>query len=135
MKLKIIIISLMFSILLISCKGNTIYYDIENKGVVSCDGLLLNTLVILEIGGNSEYYYINSDKGVHLFKLKNISKEFVIRDKRDNIVSNSDFKLKPLSQYKITNISIGDAGEQWVIIKTDKNREIIEVDKTQCEQR
>jgi hypothetical protein len=133
MKIKTLVIVITITFLIISCSGNSIYYNSQKKGIMSCEGSFLSTLIIAGTGNNYDFYYITSNKGVEVFKPKDIHSDFVIKDKKDNIIANSDFRLKPLSEYKISNTSKGDAGEQWLIVKTDNNGEIINADKIHCD--
>jgi hypothetical protein len=132
MKIKTLIIATI-SFLIISCSGNSIYYNSQKKGIMSCEGSSLFTLIIAGTGNNHDFYYFTSNKGVEVFNPKDIHTDFIIKDKKDNIIANSDFRLKSLSRYKISNASKGDAGEQWVIVKTDNNGEIIDADKMHCD--
>jgi hypothetical protein len=133
MKLKTLLSTIIIALIMFSCSGNSIYYDFHKKGVVSCDGSPISTLSIIGTDKNSEFFYLTSNNGAALLSFNNIPSQFVIRDKKDNIISNEDFKLKSFSEYKISNTSRGDAAEQWVTIKTNDMGVIISADKINCD--
>lgn len=128
---------LLISLFIISCSGNGIYFSIEEKAIISCHDSLLSKLSIEGINENHDYFRIvlkeeRNGIGVLKLHLNSISDEFDIYNSLGKKVDRSEYKLKPSSKYLISHFSKGDAAASEIIVTTDKNGNIVNADKLDC---
>ncbi len=97
---------------------------------------LISKVKVEGLDDNFDYYVFslknNNDIGVKLFSLTKISNVFSISTASGKIINNSEFKLKPSSKYKISNISSGDATEFSITIITNENGDIVKASNLDC---
>lgn len=124
------------TLLIVSCSGNSVYFDLHKKNIISCNNLLISKVKVEGFDDNFDYYVFslknNNDIGVKLFSLTKISNVFSISTASGKIINNSEFKLKPSSKYKISNISSGDATEFSITIITNENGDIVKASNLDC---
>lgn len=133
MKIKKYIYCVLLLFLFVSCHSNLIYFDIKNQSVVSCDGRILNLYIISKDGNDYLCFSLLPEKrGDNVFSVKKISENYSVRVIRTHI-NLQNFKLRPDMEYEIINNSIGDAANGRLLIKTDKNSNVIYADKISCD--
>ena len=124
------------TLLIVSCSGNSVYFDLHKKNMISCDNLLISKVKVEGLDDNFDYYVFslksNNNIGVKLFNLTKISDAFSISTTSGKIINNSEFKLKPSSSYKISNISNGDATQFSITIITNENGNIVKASNLDC---
>jgi hypothetical protein len=124
------------TLLIVSCSGNSVYFDLHKKNMISCDNLLISKVKVEGLDDNFDYYVFslksNNNIGVKLFNLTKISDAFSISTTSGKIINNSEFKLKPSSRYKISNISNGDATQFSITIITNENGNIVKASNLDC---
>jgi hypothetical protein len=124
------------TLLIVSCSGNSVYFDLHKKNMISCDNLLISKVKVEGLDDNFDYYVFslksNNNIGVKLFSLTKISDAFSISTTSGKIINNSEFKLKPSSRYKISNISNGDATQFSITIITNENGNIVKASNLDC---
>jgi hypothetical protein len=134
--MKKIIVSFLVLSLIACSKSNNIYFDTKKKGISSCNGSLISNLIIIGIDDNLDYYRFslkeNYTNGVVLFKVDSIDTAFDILINNGSIISNEQFKLKPLTKYKVINKSNGDFAEFHIQITTDQNGKVKLASSTDC---
>lgn len=123
--------------LLTACSGNSSYFDLEKKGIISCNDNYISKVFIKGLDENNDYYRFslnwNQNKyGVRFFSVINIPQDFEIYTHLGKSINNSEYTLKPLSRYEIINVSSGDAAQSIIVITTDEQGNIIDADKTHC---
>lgn len=128
---------LLVVILLTACSGNSSYFDLEKKGIISCNDNYISKVYIKGLDENNDYYRFslnwNQNKyGVKFFSVVNIRDDFETYTHLGKLINNSEFALKPLSRYEVINVSNGDATQSTIIITTDEHGNIIDADKTDC---
>jgi len=135
--MKKIVLSVM-TIFIVSCSGNSIYFDLEKKGIISCDDSLISKVLIEEVEGDFDFFSCDLKEsrrgiGVKFFNVYKIDNAFQIKNGLHGIVSPYEYRLKPNTNYKITHGSKGDAAVQSIIITTDENGDIIDADVLSCQ--
>lgn len=124
-----IIISVIF---FYSCHDNVIYYDRDHRCVRTCNG---TKIVSLYIEDDRSLYFITTKKykrGSNRLGLEKIDDDYIITRGNDTLIDNKLFKLKPNSEYRVSNSSNGDAAAGTIIIRTDSMGIINYSSKTSC---
>ncbi len=109
--------------------------ELNNKEIRSCDESVIERLIVEELRKKGKSFIIKlkrDNKGVNVINIQNPDTIFSITELPFSKVKNSDFKLNPLSKYKITNLSNGDIADFSIIISTDIKGEIVNSDKLTC---
>jgi hypothetical protein len=128
----IIVIYLITTIYLDACRSNVIYFDIEQQTIVGCEGAILNLYV--ESRDHLDYLHFSvlpNKKACRNFSFKDLNKNYSVTVSDGNFDLNN-FRLRPETEYEITNISNGDASGGSVLVRTDQNGVVIYASKTSC---
>jgi hypothetical protein len=108
--------------LLAACSGNSVYLDIENEQLVSCESSTITYFLITDQKNDTWIIEAKSkalaDKVVDL---KHFSKKYLVRDP---LGKTATFTLKPNSEYMVLHSSIGDAAGFEIYFTTDQQGKI-----------
>ena len=129
-------IHLVFIVLLFTCcTSNETYFDCNTQSLISCNNKGIRN-VYISSESTSETYHIEwkstkIDAPSNL-DLRNIQKEYSIhKGWNDILILNKDFKLSPLTNYKIERVQ-GDASSYNFMISTNNKGEVIKSSKSTC---
>ncbi len=78
------------------------------------------------------FSFLPEKRGDNVFSVKKISENYSVRVIRTRI-NLQNFKLRPDMEYEIINNSIGDVANGRLLIRTDKNSNVIYADKISCD--
>jgi len=120
--------------LIVSCKSNTIYFDLDKKEITSCNDAVLSRVMVEGQDGTESFMFKlkPGHRGKTYMNIENPDTIFTITDMPFGEMKNHGFTLKPSSEYKISNLSNGDAADSSLLILTDKNSKIIHADIVDC---
>lgn len=116
-----------------SCSDNNIYFDINNQSVISCNKKVISKLHIIG-KDNKDFYFFSKQpeaKGTNNFSLITLNHSYLLENMNSQISIDS-FKLRPETEYEITNSTFGDADHTQILIKTDKEGKVIYSNVTSC---
>lgn len=132
---KIYIIFLFF--LFIGCTSNETYFDYNSQCLLSCSDKGIRNLdisnelnsIIYEIrweevnlSSPNKVDFRNIEKGYRIYKYNSWKR---------HLISNKDFKLSPLTKYKIDRFQ-GDAASYDIEVSTNEKGEIVKSSKVSC---
>lgn len=120
---SIVLICLLFT--LSSCYNNNIYFDINSQCVVSCNKKVIENLHIISKDSKDFYFFskLPKLKGTNSFNLVEINHSYSLENMNCEISIDS-FRLRPETEYEISNSTFGDAASSKILIKTDKNGKV-----------
>jgi hypothetical protein len=124
---------LFFIVMLTSCYDNSIYFNLENQSIKTCNGRELVVFYLKKKDDPFLYFYnLKLDKvGTNEFSLKEINRNYILEYKGKS-VDVGDFKLSPNSKYEIVNHSSRDATDASIQIETDSCGNVIFSNVTSC---
>ncbi|MGE5384129.1 MAG: hypothetical protein ACM3PX_11930 [Omnitrophica WOR_2 bacterium] len=133
--INILIISVWILVILSSCSGNNIYFDIKSQSVKTCNKRIITSLWISSKGQSDDYCYLSKlpeKNGTNTFSLVKLDADYIIESIDGEILWKDTFKLRPETEYEIVNSTFGDAAHAIILIKTDKEGKVIYSDVTSC---
>ncbi|WP_300564695.1 hypothetical protein [Flavobacterium sp.] len=122
-------------ILFIGCTNNEIYFDCDTQSLISCTNKGIRN-VYISSESSSETYFIEwksteIDVPTNL-DFRNIQKEYSIyKGWNEILILNKEFKLSPLTSYKIERVQ-GDASSYNIMISTNEKGKIVKSSKALC---
>lgn len=125
--------SLFFIVVLSSCYDNSIYFNLENQSVKTCNGRELVVFYLKKKDDPFLYFYnLKLDKeGPNEFSLKETNRNYILEYKGKSVDA-EDSKLSPNSKYEIVNHSSRDATDASMQIETDSCGNVIFSNVTSC---
>jgi hypothetical protein len=129
---------LLFIFLFYGCYDNKFYIDVQHQKVVSCNDKSIRNLSISNEDDNRVYdiSWMDNKRSVPtVINFNNIDKGYEIlkyHKWKSKVIPNQDFKLLPLTKYKIKRYQ-GDAVSQKIDITTNDKGEIFNSSKVDCE--
>lgn len=131
-KMKISIFPFICIFSFFSCNDNEIYFDIKNQKIMTCNRHPIRFLTITNKDTTHLFFEIikeKGEKGENFLTLNKIKDPYLVIDRYQDTVN---FELTPFSTYKIENSTFGDATSSIIIVKTDKDGQIVYSSKTDC---
>jgi hypothetical protein len=124
---------LLIAFIVASCSGNSISVDVEQQCVKSCSGKVIRRLYLTSTDNQDCYFFklLPGKNGTAVFDLTSINTDYSVEVFYRPLDLNN-FQLRPEMEYTIANRSVGDAGPDDVIIRTDKDGRIQYASKTSC---
>jgi hypothetical protein len=128
------IVGVVLLLLLSSCSDNKIYFDVEEQQVKTCNGKIIENLHLTSESGGAFYHFkkIQDQEGTRSFSLLKINENYKLEGMTGQL-SFDQFKLKPKTEYKVTNSTYGDAAPSCIIIETDDSGKITNASVTSCD--
>lgn len=129
-------IHFVFLVLLFTCcNSNETYFDCDTQSLISCNNKGIRN-VYISSESTSETYFIEwkntKISAPSNLDLRDIQKEYSIyKGWNDILILNKNFKLSPLTNYKIEMVQ-GDASSYKIMISTNNKGEVIKSSKTTC---
>jgi hypothetical protein len=130
--MKKVFVFFIVAISLMSCYDNQIYFDISEQCVKTCNGRPVKSLYFE--GNNNLYLFekISGKEGSSIFCLNDLDRNYKLAIMNIEMPLDS-FRLKPNSEYKISNHTYGDAAFSEIKIKTNESGEIVTADVASCQ--
>lgn len=127
----IILTCLLFT--LSSCSDNNIYFDVNSQSVISCNKKVISKLHIISKDSKDFYFFSKQPEaeGTNNFSLIALNRSYLLENMNSQ-VSIDSFKLRPETEYEITNSTFGDADHTQILIKTDKEGKVTYSNVTSC---
>lgn len=124
---------LFFIVVLSSCYDNSIYFNLENQSIKTCNGRELVVFYLKKKDDPSFYFYTLklNKKGTNEFFLKRKNENYILECNEKEMDMN-DFKLSTNSKYEIVNHSSRDATDASIQIETDSCGDVIFSSVTSC---
>lgn len=124
---------LFFIVVFSSCYDNSIYFNLENQSLKTCNGRELVVFYLKKKGDPSFYFYTLkfNKKGTNEFFLKRKNENYIL-ECNEKEMDMKDFKLSPNSKYEIVNHSSRDATDASIQIETDSCGNVIFSSVTSC---
>ncbi len=134
MKVKILLSSAII-LLFTSCFSNTIYFDLKDQAIKSCNPTGIKRIYI-ENKSLNDYYSIGwtdtTSRAPGFINLESVQNGFTISVVGENKqIPQSDFKLRPSTQYTITK-SGGDASSYEIKVWTDRTGYVRGTSQPEC---
>ncbi|HZY37377.1 MAG TPA: hypothetical protein VFE53_12045 [Mucilaginibacter sp.] len=136
MKVNIFVFSSII-LLFTSCYSNSIYFDIKDQAIKSCNPTGISQIYIENYSLN-DYYSVAWSDSVHsapgFINMKNIQNGFTISVSggENKQIPSGEFKLRPSTEYTITKDQ-GDASSYEIKVWTNSKGYIIGTTRPDCQ--
>lgn len=117
-----------------SCNNNKIHYNIKEQMVKTCNRKPINNLYILNENEKIFFHFLKlpDKEGTNSFSLISLNNDYRLKN-LNRPVKFEEFKLKPKTEYKISNSTFGDAASSEIKVSTGITAIIVYASSVSCE--
>lgn len=117
-----------------SCNNNKIHYNIKEQMVKTCNRKPINNLYILNENEKIFFHFLKlpDKEGTNSFSLISLNNDYRLKN-LNRPVKFEEFKLKPKTEYKISNSTFADAASSEIKVRTGITAIIVYASCVSCE--